>query len=98
MWRMNAKIFVVLSLLGLAACASESVMLVQPRTGATIKCGAAGAGLMYGAAAGIVEECVRNSARDGYVPVEKLTPGERADLERRGVLPRPEPPPARMGY
>ncbi|MFQ5902254.1 MAG: hypothetical protein ACE5JO_01045 [Candidatus Binatia bacterium] len=26
--------------------------------------------------------------RQGYVPVEKLTPDQRADLERRGVLPK----------
>jgi hypothetical protein len=86
MWKITAKIFVALSLLGLAACASESVLLVQPRTGATIKCGAAGAGLMAGAATGMVDECVRRYEQDGYVPEGRLTPGERADLERRGVL------------
>ena len=86
MWRNNATVVVALSLLGLAACSSASVTLVQPQTGARIECGASGWGIMYGAAAGIVDECVRSHAPDGYVPVEKLTPGESADLERRGVL------------
>ena len=86
MWRNKATVVVALSLLGLAACSSAGVTLVQPQTGATVKCGGAGWGIMYGAAAGIVDECVRSHAPDGYVPVEKLTPGESADLERRGVL------------
>jgi hypothetical protein len=86
MRRIKTRFFVALSLLGMAACSSASVTLVQPRTGARIECGASGWGIMYGAAAGIVDECVRSHAPDGYVPVEKLTPEERADLERRGVL------------
>jgi hypothetical protein len=86
MWRNNATVVVALSLLGLAACSSASVMLVQPRTGARIECSASGWGIMAPAAPNVADECVRNHERDGYVPVEKLTPGERADLERRGVL------------
>jgi hypothetical protein len=42
-----------------------------------------------------VEECLRSYERQGYVPVEKLTPEQRADLERRGVLPKPTEPPER---
>jgi hypothetical protein len=40
---------------------------------------------MAPAAPNIVDECARKFERDGYVPVERLTPGERADLERRGT-------------
>ena len=83
------RMILLLPLIGLAACASESVLLVQPRTGATIKCSAAGSGLMAGMASGMVEECARKYAADGYVPAERLTPEERADLERRGVLTPP---------
>jgi hypothetical protein len=43
---------------------------------------------MAAAAEGIVEECLRGYGGKGYVPVEKLTPEQRADLERRGVLPK----------
>jgi hypothetical protein len=72
----------------LAACAAESVLLVNPRTGASVKCAAEGSGIMAPAATGMVDDCVRRYGPDGYVPVDRLTPGERADLERRGVLPR----------
>jgi hypothetical protein len=92
MSRLDAMIFLVFSLLGLAACASESVLLVQPRTGATIKCSAAGSGLMAGMAAGMVDECVKKYEGGGYVPERRLTPEERSDLERRGVLPKPAEP------
>lgn len=86
------------SLADLQGCASQSVMLVHPQSGATIKCGAAGAGIMARSAEGFVEDCLRAYERQGYVPEDKLTPGQRADLERRGILPKPEPPTFRMGY
>jgi len=92
MLRVDATIFLMFSLLGLAACASDSVLLVQPRTGATIKCGASGSGLMTGMATVMVDECVKKYEADGYVPEGRLTPAERADLERRGVLPKPAEP------
>ncbi|HEX9444953.1 MAG TPA: hypothetical protein VGA73_12585 [Candidatus Binatia bacterium] len=75
----------ILAALTLAACASESIVMVNPRTGATVKCGASGSGLMAGMAAGAVEECRQKYGPQGYVAAERLTPGERADLERRGV-------------
>ncbi len=90
--------FFLLLMLTLTGCSSQSVMLVHPQSGATVKCGATGSGVMAGAAGGIVEECSKNYERQGYVAVEKLTPEQRADLERRGVLPKPEPPTFRMGY
>jgi len=82
-------------LLGLQSCASQGVMLVHPQSGSTMKCGAASVGFMAGVADGFVEECLRSYERQGYVPVEKLTPEQRADLERRGVLPKPAEPPER---
>ena len=82
----------------LAGCASRSVMLVHPQSGATMKCGAAGVGIMAGAAEGFVEECLKRYESQGYVAMENLTPQQRADLEKRGLLPKPEPPTFRMGY
>jgi len=82
-------------LLGLQSCASQGVMLVHPQSGATVKCSAASVGMMAGVADGFVEECLRSYERQGYVRVEKLTPDQRADLERRGVLPKPAEPPER---
>jgi hypothetical protein len=80
----------------LFGCTSQSVMLVHPQSGATIKCGAAGAGIMAGAAAAMVEECSKKYESQGYVDVEKLTPQQRGDLERRGVLPKPREPSSMM--
>lgn len=80
-------------------CVSEqSLTLVQPQTGATARCGASGTGSMSGAAAGLVGECRKKYEGQGYVDVEKLTPEQRADLERRGLMPKPEPPTFRYGY
>ncbi|HEY6198141.1 MAG TPA: hypothetical protein VI231_06015 [Candidatus Binatia bacterium] len=70
----------------LDACSSGRIMLANPRTGATLECGASGWGLFAPAASGMVDDCVRRYEPDGYVPVERLTPAERADLERRGVV------------
>lgn len=85
-------------LASISGCASRSVMLVHPQSGATARCGAAGAGIMAGGADSFVEECLSKYESQGYVDVERLTPGQRADLERRGVLPKPEPPTFRYGY
>ena len=85
----------LLWMLALTGCSSQSVMLVQPQSGATVKCGATGAGLMAGAVGGMVDECQKKYESEGYVTVEKLTPVQRADLERRGVLtPREEQRPS----
>ena len=89
----------LLLLLILCGCVGQSsVMLVHPQSGATAKCGATGSGVMSGAAGGLVEECRKKYASQGYVDVENLTAAQRADLERRGLMPKPEPPNFRMGY
>ena len=85
----------LLWMLALTGCSSQSVMLVHPQSGATVRCSATGTGVMAGAAGGIVEECLKKYERQGYVAVEKLTPEQRTDLERRGVLtPREEQRPS----
>lgn len=93
-----ASLLLSVFLAGISGCASRSVMLVHPQSGATARCGAAGVGIMAGGAVSIVEECLRKYESQGYVDMEQLTPEQRADLERRGVLPKPEPPTFRMGY
>lgn len=84
--------------LGLTACASRSVFLVHPQSGSTVRCGAEGSGSMAGMVETFVDECLKKYEGQGYVVVERLTPEQRADLERRGLLPKAEEPPARMGY
>ena len=75
-------------LASLLGCASRSITLVQPQSGATVKCGAAGMGIMAGSAEGFVEDCIRSYEGKGYVAVDKLTPEQRSDLEQRGILPQ----------
>jgi hypothetical protein len=90
--------FFLLCMTALSSCSSESVVLVNPRTGASVRCSASGVGLMAASPPGMVEECLRKYEPQGYVNVEKLTPAERADLERRGLMPKPEPPTFSRGY
>lgn len=88
---MACKIYLFLflfCLVGLQGCSSRGVTLVHPQSGSTMRCGAAGIGTMGGVMNRFVERCIRSYERQGYVPVEKLTPDQRADLERRGILPK----------
>jgi hypothetical protein len=78
----------VLSFLAVSACVSQTVKLVHPQSGASAKCDASGFGYMSVAVESAVKECVRRIEKDGYVPIEKLTPEQRADLERRGLWPK----------
>lgn len=71
-------------------CASQNVRLIHPQSGATVTCGEMGVGTLALAVGGLIEECVKRYGREGYVPLDKLAPGERADLERRGLLPKEE--------
>jgi hypothetical protein len=77
-----------LLLLASAACSSQTVKLVQPQSGATAECSASG----FGFGAAWVEEtlggCVNPYESRGYVRLDRLTPEQRADLERRGLLPK----------
>jgi hypothetical protein len=79
----------LLLILGAAGCASRSMALVHPQTGATAECRASGTGPMAATADELVGECILGYERQGYVRIEKLTPEQRAELERRGLLPKP---------
>jgi len=77
-----------LLLMASAACTSQTVRLVQPQSGATAECSASG----FGIGAAWVEEtlggCARPYESRGYVRFDRLTAEQRADLERRGLLPK----------
>jgi hypothetical protein len=77
-----------LLLLASTACSSQTVKLVQPQSGATAECSASG----FGFGAAWVDEtlggCARPYESRGYVRLDRLTPEQRADLERRGLLPK----------
>lgn len=69
----------------LTGCSSQEVLMVHPRTGATVRCQAAGAGLMAGVVAATIAECKNYHERQGYVSSDELSAEQRSDLESRGV-------------
>ena len=91
-------VFVLSGLIGLQACASQSVMLVHPQSGSTVRCEEEGVGVLAGAVGARVQDCLERYRGKGYVRTEDFTPEQRADLERRGILPTAEEPAPRMGY
>ena len=74
--------------LALSACTSQTVKMIQPQTGATADC----SGLSYGFGQlfteSFVDSCARAYQDRGFVPLERLSPEARADLEKRGLLPK----------
>lgn len=76
------------SLLTLLSCANQRVTLVHPQSGATIECTGSGSGLGAAWVKSYVEDCTRRNEDRGYVPLEKLTPEQRQELDKRGLLPR----------
>lgn len=73
-------------MLALGSC-SQKMTLVDPGTGATAECSVTGYGLLGAGMPTMMEVCVEDAEKKGYVSVEKLTPEQRADLERQGLLP-----------
>jgi hypothetical protein len=84
----RCAVFLTCALL-ISACTSKGVALIHPRSGAKAKCDASAFGYMSVVVESTIDECVRRVEKEGYVPIEKLTPEQRADLEHRGLLPKP---------
>jgi hypothetical protein len=78
----------LLPLLSLPACTSQTVSLINPHSGATVECSASSFGLAMAFLQGYIDDCIRRGETRGYVPVDKLTPEERVELENRGLLPK----------
>jgi len=78
----------------ISGCTTQSVTLIDPQSGAIAQCDASGTGSMSLAVDSVVEGCVRRIEKQGYVRIENLTPAQRADLERRGKLPKEGETPA----
>jgi hypothetical protein len=76
------------SLLVVSACTSQNVKMIQPQTGATAECNGSSFGIGPLFSESFVDSCARVYENRGYVPVPRLTPEERANLERRGLLPK----------
>jgi hypothetical protein len=71
----------------LSGCSSQAVTLVHPGSAATAKCSASGTGLGTGWAQGFVDSCVARYKSMGYVPLDELTPQQRAEMQKQGSLP-----------
>lgn len=75
-------------LFAFAACSSQSIKLIHPQSGATAECSGSGFAIGTSIADGMVGGCARAYEERGYVALDRLRPEERADLERRGLLPQ----------
>jgi hypothetical protein len=78
----------ILSLVIVSGCASQSVKFVQPQSGATAECSASGFGIGAGFSDSYLTSCVRSYEGRGFVKLDQLTPAQRADLEARGLMPK----------
>ena len=74
--------------LALSACTSQTVKMIQPQTGATAECSGSSVGFGQLFTESFTDSCARVYENRGYVALERLTPEERASLERRGLLPK----------
>jgi hypothetical protein len=81
------RLFAAGLLFVLSGCSAQPVLLINPQTGATVTCSAE-----YGVAVGIdagafVKSCVEAGGNRGYVPADKLSAEQRAELQRNGFVP-----------
>jgi hypothetical protein len=76
------------SLLVVSACTSQTVKMIQPQTGATAECSGSSFGIGPLFSESFFDSCARVYENRGYIPMQRLTPEERANLERRGLLPK----------
>jgi hypothetical protein len=81
---------VAAGLLALAGCTSQTVKMIQPETGATARCSGSSFGFGQLFSGSFVDSCARAYENRGYVALQRLSPEERARLERRGLLPKDE--------
>ena len=71
-----------------SSCTSQTVKMVQPQTGATADCSGSSYGFGQLFTESFVDSCARAYQDRGFVPLERLSPEARADLEKRGLLPK----------
>jgi hypothetical protein len=82
------RIIVTVSLLVISACTSQTVKMIQPQTGATAECSGSSVGIGPLFSESFTDSCAGVYENRGYVALQRLTPEERASLERRGLLPQ----------
>jgi len=75
-------------LLAFSGCTSQTVKMIQPQSGATANCSGSSYGFGQLFTESFVDSCARAYQDRGFVPLERLAPEARADLEKRGLLPK----------
>ena len=81
-------IIFAISLLAISACTGQTVKMIQPETGATAECSGSSVGIGPLFSESFVDSCSRVYENRGYVALQRLTPEQRANLERRGLMPK----------
>ena len=69
-------------------CTNQTVAMIQPQTGATAECSGSSYGFGQLFTESFVDSCARAYEQRGFIPMERLTPEERARLQRQGLLPQ----------
>jgi len=86
--RMFEPMALVVLLLPLAGCTSQTVKMIQPQTGAIADCSGSSYGFGQLFTESFVDSCARAYENRGYVALQRLSPEDRARLEQRGLLPK----------
>jgi hypothetical protein len=86
--RIIAATIVLIGFSLLVGCTSQAVIMIQPRTGDTAECRGSSYGFGPLFSESISDSCARVYEDRGFVPLERLTPEDRASLEQRGLLPK----------
>jgi hypothetical protein len=86
--RGNLSVWWILIYAPFSGCSSQVIKFIHPQSGATAECSASGVGIGASFSEGFVSSCGRGDEDRGYIRLEQLTPEQRTDLERRGLLPK----------
>jgi hypothetical protein len=82
------RLLAVMLLSVMSACASQTVKMIQPQTGAAADCSGSGYGIGTSFGESFITGCARAYENRGFVRLEQLTPEQRASLEQRGLMPK----------
>lgn len=72
----------------IAGCMSQTVKMIQPQSGATAECSGSSVGFGQLFTESFADSCARVYEDRGFIPMERLTPEQRASLEQRGLMPK----------
>jgi hypothetical protein len=74
------RVIRVLPISFLLGCSTPNILLVHPRSGDMVECSSVGIGAGALIAGPYVDSCVKQYEAAGFIPAEKLTPEEKANI------------------